>query len=564
MKNPSLQNNILKNLQSNPYITAFIFALMYIAGSNYGPILIGDEVEYVSIAKSIIKGEGIQLFGFPTTIAATWSIIISPFFEDSLNIETSILLARIFSLLLVIISLFQFTFILKKLMIDNLLLSDGKIFIIQLLTFGNLYYWQLAGSLTLEPLSMVVFFSIVMIIAENRYRTADIVWIGLLSAVLVATKYITIIIIPALLIHFYKLYGFSKKFSKTAAVILISPAVLLIPVAVRFLKLEFFTNAGEDFSYMQNYNSASSDSSWYITLVKLASSGFVIFVDKFHEYFTTLPELNAFYISILFLIPAAIFLYKKRRTGFTYSFYGIFTILYLTALIISGYGGNVRYWIIVFPFIIIFLVEFFSNMDFFKKKISININSHRLLNILFVLLVIGFIAAALYLRFTINDLYGFRNKSVMICIAFSFLLTLWIIIAAMENEIWNLLFLMLFIFPFSRALNQFIVGGRPFNPPVVEAYNCQRELCNFLDSKNWDGKLFQNSNAAWTTAYSKQEIKNCRINYGRLNLDKIYLISKEKFNLNSLKISNTNYKILKREIIYSNSLYEVLEMEVDE
>ncbi|MEO8210817.1 MAG: hypothetical protein ABI840_09650 [bacterium] len=548
----------------NCYMISLLFAVLYIIGSSYKPYVSGDEVEYVSIAKSISRGEGIQLFGIPTTIASTWSIFISPLFNNFINLHTSIIICRIISLVFIIISLFQFTFILKNIRINNKFLSDDKIFIVQLLTFGNFYYWLQTGSMFLEPFSIVIFLFACVIIVKDNFNLPNLILLGILSGALAATKYITIVIYPALIIHFINKYGFNKKLFYTLSVVFLSSFVLLIPILARFINLEYLNNVGNDFSYLESYNSEANQSSPIIALLKFMISGFLIFINKFHEFFTTIPKLNGFYISIFFIIPIAFFFYVNIKTKFTFSFFSAFTILYVLALMFSGHGGNTRYWILVFPFFVLFFVEGISNIKIFKKNFYFNNKKLLKFSIIgFLLMLLCFIIIAFYFRISGMDLLGYKTYTIILTFLISFLIVLIFFLREKQIALWKFVSLLIFIIPFSRASNEFILLGRPLPPASSEIVRDQISLGSFLDSKKWEYPVFQNTdalNAAWTTAYSNVPVLDYRINYGENDYKKIFLICKSGKNFNSLKVSDSEYEVDNSTIIYSNDHYSVKEL----
>ena len=555
---------ITKGKINTIYIIPLIFSVLFILGANYRTTLTGDEVEYVSIAESISGGKGVMLFELPTTISFTWPAFISPLFNKYFSIWTSILLGRILTMMLMIISLFQITYILRKIKIGSEHLSTEKILLIQIFTFGNFYFWNVPGTLYTGPFSIVVLLFICILLLNEKFNVAQLLLIGFLSSLLVSTKYITCVVYPALFIHFTVSYGFNKKTISKFLIICLAASVILIPVFIRFINLEFFTEYKFKFSYLKDFNERIEQLPLAEAFLVQIGKGLYNFSGKFHEYFTTINDFDAIYLSVIFFAPIIVFLYKNIKTKFTFSFISMFTIIYMFVLILIGYGGNTRYWLSVFPFLCLFFIEGISGLKFFEKEIFFDkVKAVRASKIFMYLMLSAFTLLYIILRFSEADLLRIKFYTLLVSFATTVSMLVFYLLNNKRIYLWNLTILVLLVLPFSRGLNEYLLLRRPAPADTIMTDKDRIDLCRFLDSSHFEYPIFQKTdvvNPSWSTAYSNTSIFYLEAKYDIDSLSKIYLINRDEYHYDYLEISGIVYDITEKKIIYSNRHYMVLEL----
>jgi hypothetical protein len=451
-----------------------LLSLLYFISVNYHAAVMRDESEYTSIAKSFAKAQDFQILHRPTIIVPAVGYLISPIFGLKLDVETQVMLARVFMALIGVLNLFLITSFLKKIKISGQSLPDYLILSVQLLTFINFYYMGSIGAVMTEQLAFAMLFLIADALYDEEFDVYKALMVGFAAAGLVLLKYVCalpVLAIPVYYLYRYKWSGRTLLYSFATLSVL---AVLVLPFFFR----NSYINANHlaEFSYFRG-NQAGSALHQYMTQF---GQGVNLTLQRFHELYTTIPKLYNIPLSLPFLVPVFTYLFRSIRKGQLFEFYNLFPLLYMGGLIISGVGFT-RYWLLVFPMVNLFILTELYRWKFLQKPFAAGIIDRLPAKGLF--LIAGGVILVALLYFRLLSVTVFSQKKLYFILAFlaAFCFGLALLKKYLPRNLAAIIVVMLFAWHGSRSLAEFTIGGRV---PPPDKQKLETQLLTFCRQVN--------------------------------------------------------------------------------
>jgi hypothetical protein len=490
-------------------IICWIFVMLYAVSIHYNGFIFADETEYLSIAKSFAHGSDFSIFNKPSIIVPAWPFLLSSITALGLSTASTILLCHILSALLSILNLFIITAFLRRIKINGAHLPDFQVVMIQLLTFGNLYFMGSAGNLYPENFSIMLLFVLIL----TLYSGVDLfkaLLAGLLFGALCMVKYVAIPAVIAFPVYYLYLYKWRLKTFAYSLVSIIAACLIIVP---------FYTRMGyinshhlSDFDYMKYLLDKQHASGLELYLLSIRQ-GFTFLFLRFHELFTTLnkdthfPHVDLVFsiLSFLFLIPIIAFIVQSVRNRQIFEFPYVFTIVLIGSLILIGTGFT-RYWLLVLPIINLMFIRGLLSFGFLQKPLFAGIEPKKWMTWSAMIL---FFIAALYCRFLTKDIWAFKTKAVLITTVSVALISVYIYALNAQKTAGMVLVFLLIIWADSRAIAQNPVMYRPMQKDEVLEMNRQHEVNTFIETLPTDSTPFvMPYYKAWPQAYSSIDMRN--------------------------------------------------------
>jgi hypothetical protein len=502
-----------------------IFAVMYLVFTNYSFPIGNDESEYVSIGRSFIHGEGFSIYGKPTTLIVTVPILVSFIWGSGLDYETSLMFSRILFTVISVINLFLITQFLKKIKIDGKKLSINRILLIQLLTFANFTYWAGKGTILTEPLSLLLLFSIINILNKDGNSYWELAVIGVLSALLILTKYVTAVIIPVLIISSIRKYGISSKLFRSVLSFLVPLLIIITPFLVRAFTIE----SSIDNIVSSNFARFSSSQNQMENILVLAFTGLKSHLFGFVELYSTFIRNPSLFFSMLFYLPILIFIFNRIKSREIFRFYVMFPFFYIAGLIFSGVGFD-RYWVLILPLLNLFLVYQVSEWKIFRVKLKVPaFLKGRLYERGIIFLIVIFLISICFLTFQSKNFFQYKWYLFIYCLIFSFFLMIYSLSKVKYFYLYSLIFLIIISFNFSRSVNVFVMLCRSLPERAVQENMDENEISEFLKKRNeavvyTDGYL-----SDWSSVMINRTVRHTNYKYNdEKDLGYVYYIERSR------------------------------------
>ncbi|MFC6860456.1 hypothetical protein [Zunongwangia atlantica] len=343
------------------FYTIFILSILSMIRTFIIPLQ-ADEITYFQIAKNILEGRYYQVDN-PSTVAPVMPLILAFFYSLEFP-ELSILIAKIFPILLFLGGLFFLYKFLK-----NIELEKKIILTIISLTIVNPIGIVFYSSFYPESVLFVCFWGLMYYLSKKEYSVSNFYKIVLLFLLISLTRYLYFILGAIVVYDFIMVMKQNNLRNRIKLCLFICIALMPIILWFKYVYMIELSNLSE-ISYFNRFKTESKtlyNIKAGLGLIQHEEVNKINGIPAFISLFLPVTGLRDFFSSLLLIftfILGYILNFNYLSKGIRVLFFAL--ILTMLGLIYAGTGFS-RYWLILLPGFLIGFYLFFDKIDFPKK-----------------------------------------------------------------------------------------------------------------------------------------------------------------------------------------------------
>ena len=321
-----------------------------------------DEITYFQIAKNILEGRYYQVDN-PSTVAPVMPLILAFFYSLEFP-ELSILIAKIFPILLFLGGLFFLYKFLKNIEFEKkIILTIISLTIVN--PIGIVFY----SSFYPESVLFVCFWGLMYYLSKKEYSVSNFYKIVLLFLLISLTRYLYFILGAIVVYDFIMVMKQNNLRNRIKLCLFICIALMPIILWFKYVYMIELSNLSE-ISYFNRFKTESKtlyNIKAGLGLIQHEEVNKINGIPAFISLFLPVTGLRDFFSSLLLIftfILGYILNFNYLSKGIRVLFFAL--ILTMLGLIYAGTGFS-RYWLILLPGFLIGFYLFFDKIDFPKK-----------------------------------------------------------------------------------------------------------------------------------------------------------------------------------------------------